>query len=134
MTREEIKKILDNHKLWLEDNGGEKADLLGADLSGARLLGADLRDAKYSILSIFKINFSGLSDILTLELMRHDAEFCGVESITAWVNGGGCPYAKMERDFMFNENKTLWVEGAPRLRGVELWRVLASEKNIKISV
>ena len=45
-----IKKILDDHKLWLDGKGGERADLreanlYGANLSRANLYGADLREA-----------------------------------------------------------------------------------------
>ena len=43
MTSEEIKKVLELHKKWLNnEQGGERADLSGADLSGADLRGADL--------------------------------------------------------------------------------------------
>ena len=51
MTSEEIKKVLDLHKKWLNnEQGGERADLRaaslrGAYLRGAYLRGADLRDA-----------------------------------------------------------------------------------------
>ena len=43
MTSEEIKKVLELHKKWLNnEQGGEKANLRGADLSEADLCGADL--------------------------------------------------------------------------------------------
>ena len=44
ITKEELKEILEQHKLWLRSNGKEckYADLSGADLSGADLSGADL--------------------------------------------------------------------------------------------
>ena len=43
MTSEEIKKVLDSHQKWInEEDGGERADLSGADLRGADLSGADL--------------------------------------------------------------------------------------------
>ena len=42
MTQEELQKILNKHKLWLDSkNGGKRANLSGADLSGA-----DLRSVK----------------------------------------------------------------------------------------
>ena len=41
----DLKKILDEHLLWLNGEGGSRADLSGADLSGADLRGADLRGA-----------------------------------------------------------------------------------------
>ena len=46
MTSEEIKKVLDLHKKWLNDEeGGGRANLSGADLRGADLCGANLRVA-----------------------------------------------------------------------------------------
>ena len=45
MNADELKTILEQHKLWLEDNGGERANLQGADLRYADLQGADLQGA-----------------------------------------------------------------------------------------
>ena len=46
MTSEEIKKVLDLHKKWLNgEEGGVYADLRGANLRWADLRGADLRGA-----------------------------------------------------------------------------------------
>ena len=46
MKSEKLKKILDRHLKWLErKEGGERANLIGADLRGANLIGADLRGA-----------------------------------------------------------------------------------------
>ena len=46
MTSEEIKKVLDLHKKWLNnEDGGERANLRWADLSRADLRGADLSRA-----------------------------------------------------------------------------------------
>ena len=46
MEQKELDEILQLHKMWLNDEeGGERADLRGADLQGAYLRGADLRDA-----------------------------------------------------------------------------------------
>lgn len=48
MTNEEIKKVLDSHKKWLNnEQGGVVANLCGADLSGANLRGADLQGADF---------------------------------------------------------------------------------------
>ena len=42
----DLKEILRKHLMWLRsENGGERADLCGADLRDADLRGADLRDA-----------------------------------------------------------------------------------------
>ena len=50
MKQEQIEKILEEHKAWLNRTGGAKADLYGAnlrdaDLRGANLCNANLRDA-----------------------------------------------------------------------------------------
>ncbi|MDB7895035.1 pentapeptide repeat-containing protein [Flavonifractor plautii] len=41
----DLKKILDEHLLWLNGEGGSRADLRNADLSNADLFGANLRGA-----------------------------------------------------------------------------------------
>ena len=41
----DLKKILDEHLLWLNGKGGSRANLCGADLRCANLRDADLRDA-----------------------------------------------------------------------------------------
>ena len=50
MSREERKKILEAHKLWLDSGGksGARADLSRARLSDCDLCGADLRGADLS--------------------------------------------------------------------------------------
>jgi uncharacterized protein YjbI with pentapeptide repeats len=46
MTQSELNEILTKHKKWRNgEEGGERADLRGADLWGANLRGADLRGA-----------------------------------------------------------------------------------------
>ena len=49
MTNDELRKVIDDHKHWLEEDceGWEKmhANLYGANLRGANLCGANLRDA-----------------------------------------------------------------------------------------
>ena len=41
----DLKKILEEHLLWLNGKGGRRADLRGADLCGANLRRANLCDA-----------------------------------------------------------------------------------------
>ena len=54
MTKSELNEILEKHRKWLNDEeGGERADLSGANLSGADLSwadlsGADLREVIYN--------------------------------------------------------------------------------------
>lgn len=48
MDANELRGILDAHKLWREDKGGKRADLSCADLRCANLRGANLRGADLS--------------------------------------------------------------------------------------
>jgi hypothetical protein len=60
MTQEELNKILENHKKWLNnEDDGIRADLRDANLSGANLSGADLRDANLSGANLRDANLSG---------------------------------------------------------------------------
>ena len=47
MPDEELQKILEAHRMWVESEGkeGERADLLGANLQAAHLFGANLQEA-----------------------------------------------------------------------------------------
>ena len=55
----DLKKILDEHLLWLNGEGGSRADLRGADLRGADLSGADLRGANLRNANLFGANLRG---------------------------------------------------------------------------
>ena len=60
ITREELDKILRKHKLWLADEeGGERANLSGADLSWADLSEADLSWADLSGADLLGADLSG---------------------------------------------------------------------------
>ena len=65
-TKQELDKILDNHKLWLSSGGekGERANLRSANLSDANLSYADLSDAdlRSANLSSADLHNANLSD------------------------------------------------------------------------
>ena len=60
----DLKKILDEHLLWLNGEGGSRANLSGANLFGANLSDADLRGADLSCANLRGANLFGanLSD------------------------------------------------------------------------
>ena len=64
ITKQELDKILDNHKLWLASNGekGERANLRSANLSSADLSSADLSyaDLSYADLSYADLRYANL--------------------------------------------------------------------------
>ena len=60
MTQEELSMVLNRHKKWLNnEEGGEKADLSGADLSRANLIGADLSRVSLSRANLRGADLSG---------------------------------------------------------------------------
>ncbi len=128
------------------------ANLASADLSGANLMGAylskanlieadlsgvNLKGATYAVTAVLRINWGKLSDTLTLELMAHNAESCGIKAMDKWAKGGTDPFKYSEPDFYFEGNKTLWrnaspAERIPKLRGRTLLIALCEEKGIKL--
>ena len=75
MDKQELKAILGKHLKWLRgEDGGERANLFGADLSGANLSradlsGANLFEANLSRANLFRANLSG-ADLFEANLSR----------------------------------------------------------------
>ena len=61
MTKDDLKKVLDDHALWLRGEGGARANLRGADLEGANLRWADLRWAYLEGANLRGANLRGAS-------------------------------------------------------------------------
>ena len=66
ITKQELDKILDNHKLWISSGGkkGERADLRYANLRNANLSYANLiyADLRYANLSYADLRYADLSN------------------------------------------------------------------------
>jgi hypothetical protein len=121
-------------------------DLRGADLQGANLRWADLRwvdlrwvDLRWvdfefwqfpSIRLLSSINLGYLSDNLTIELMRRDAQaHPRPELFDIWANGGACPYRDdVERFWLFEVKKELWSPGIPQMADRDLIVEICKEK------
>ncbi|MBK5075184.1 pentapeptide repeat-containing protein [Budviciaceae bacterium CWB-B4] len=73
MNTTELKKILDEHKVYIESfhERGSKADLRGADLRGADLRGADLRGADLYGANLYGANLYG-ADLYGADLRGAD--------------------------------------------------------------
>jgi hypothetical protein len=70
ITQEELEVFLRKHKLWLDDEeGGERANLCGADLRDADLCGANLRGANLCDADLCGANLRGAN--------LCDADLCG---------------------------------------------------------
>ena len=84
MTQEELNKILENHKHWLNEDceGWEnmKANLINADLSGANLRYADLRGANLSGANLRYADLSGanLSDAKNIPFIPYSCPDFGM--------------------------------------------------------
>jgi hypothetical protein len=59
MDREALKVVLESHAQWLRGEGGEHANLSGADLYGADLYGADLSGANLYGADLYGADLSG---------------------------------------------------------------------------
>ena len=59
MEKCELDLILENHKKWLEGNGGERANLSKLDLLGTSLEGANLQGANLEEVYLLYANLSG---------------------------------------------------------------------------
>ena len=98
MTQIEIAKILDIHAKWLNDEeGGQRANLIGAnligaDLSGADLRGADLRRANLSRADLRRANLSG-ADL-------RDADLSGAKGLTNAVDFFDKNFAKSDNGYI----------------------------------
>ena len=61
MTKEELDKVLELHKKWLDgDKAGKRAVLFGANLRGANLRGADLNGADLRGADLLDANLRGV--------------------------------------------------------------------------
>lgn len=107
MLRSKLEKILENHKKWLKNEGGERADLRGAylsgaDLSGAYLIGADLRGTNLSGADLRGADLSGadlrdatLTDIKVNENTTGYHNLCPEGEFIAWKKLADSKIAKL---------------------------------------
>ena len=66
-----LKDIIEKHGRWMLGDGGERANLSGADLSGADLSGADLRSANLRSANLSGADLSG-ADLRSADLSGAD--------------------------------------------------------------
>jgi len=61
MEPSKLKEILDQHQLWLDGKGGQRANLEDANLTGANLRDANLRGANLECANLKDANINGAS-------------------------------------------------------------------------
>lgn len=85
MTESDIKKTLEEHICWLNDEGGRRADLRRADLRRADLSEADLSEANldFSVLPLWcgSLNVK-VDDRIVRQLLYHVIRIAQVSSLS----------------------------------------------------
>lgn len=73
-TQEQLNEILENHRLWLNNEGGSRADLRGAILNDANLNGAsgNMDQLKSILIETYPITYT--SEILQIGCQKHKIE------------------------------------------------------------
>ena len=89
MTAEKLAEILENHKKWIMNDGGCRANLSGADLSWADLIGADLSWAYLIGANLIGANLIGAN------LSR--ADLSGANLSGADLSGADLSWANLSR-------------------------------------
>ena len=128
MNNIDMKTILEKHRLWLNDeDGGEMANLSGADLNGADLRGADLRGANLSWADLSWADLSGV-DLSWADLSGADlrganlgwADLSGADLRGADLRGANLSWADLSwADLSGADLRGAELRGA-ELRGAEL--------------
>ena len=125
MKQEQIEKILEEHKAWLNRTGGAKADLYGADLYGADLCGADLCGADLCDADLRDAHLYG-ADLCDADLRDADlrdahlygANLCGADLYGADLCGADLRGADLRGADLYGANlRDADLRGA-NLRGV----------------
>ena len=96
MKQEELQEILRKHKLWLNgEEGGEVADLSGANLSNADLYGADLNGANLTEANLTEANLIGanLNEANLSNADLYGADLSGASLIWADLNGANLDFS-----------------------------------------
>ena len=97
----DLKKILDEHLLWLNGEGGSRANLRGADLFGANLSDANLSDA-----DLFGANLRG-ANLSNADLRDADlrcADLRGADLFGANLRGANLSDANLCNADLFGAN------------------------------
>ena len=134
MKQEQLNEVLENHRKWLRNEGGKRADLEGADLEGADLEGADLEGAYLRGADLEGANLRGAN--------LKGANLIGANLIGANLRGANLIGANLEvadlrgadlTDIKVNENTTGYHNLCPEGEFVA-WKKLRSKKIAKLLI
>ena len=140
ITKEELNKILEEHRKWLSGDGGEQADLSNTDLSGADLYaadlkvadlsGADLSGADLSVADLYNANLynADLSDADLSDVDLRGADLRGANLSDANLSNVNLTDANLSHAYLNNCN-TEYLQG----QNVISVQVNTSRENNRIS-
>ena len=134
MKQEQIEKILEEHKAWLNRTGGAKADLYGADLCGADLCGADLCDADLRDAHLYGANLcdADLRDAHLCGAHLCDADLRDADLCDADLCGADLRGAKL-RGVRYNEQTAYYAMQCPE-KGAYIGYKKAEGKIVELEI
>ena len=115
MKQKELQKVLEKHSLWLRNEGGERANLSYADLSGANLSGANLSYANLSNADLSGANLS-------------DADLSGANLSYANLSGANLSDAR------YNENTAFFALQCPEEGSFVAWKKCKNNVVVKLLI
>ena len=123
----DLKKILDEHLLWLNGEGGSRADLRNANLRDAALRNADLSNANLSNANLFGANLRGanLSNANLFGANLRGADLRGADLFGANLRDANLSNADLSNANLFGAN----LRGAD-LRGADLFGANLRDANL----
>jgi len=114
MDKDKLAEIIREHKKWLANDGGARANLYGANLSRADLYGADLSGA----------------DLSRADLSRADLKETILDNINwlAYISGADLSGANLKETILDNINWLAYISGAD-LSGANLKETILDNIN-----
>ena len=119
MNAMEFRKVLEQHRLWLDGEGGKRADLRGVYLSHANLPYTDLSyadlsgaDLSYADLSHANLSYTDLSGVNMGYAMMRGADLCGATLRGANMTNADLCGAKLD-DVKYNCSTSFFALQCP---------------------
>lgn len=130
MEREKLNEILENHKLWLNNEGGACADLKDTDLKGIDLRGADLRYAHLRYADLRGTDLRGAdlkyADLRNTDLNHtklYDADLSGANLRYANLYGANLKNTNLRNTDLYSANLRNTDLNSADLMGANLYDI-----------
>ena len=106
ITIEQLNEILENHKKWLYNEGGERADLHDTDLKEFILKGVDLRKANLNGANLYKANleYADLRRACLEKTNLSESNLSKTDCTYANLRNAGLIYANLREAFLKEAN------------------------------